>query len=172
MLGERLGIAALSVLEHLEIIDLKRFAGALPRIFVVGCNLSENAEELKSRLTEWNVPRTAQVGDLILMYRGYNAHEIRDAWEIVGPFNDYEKDNKEGNWPGLQAGLRRVVKFNHPVSYDALKNDPITQNLGVVRARFRGKHDITDDWPLIRDKIIGLNPTAKKTLAKYRFDEQ
>jgi hypothetical protein len=156
--------------KHLEIIDLKPLAGAFPRIFVSGCNYAENLKYLNSGHTEWNVPLSAQLGDLVLMYRT-DTHAIHDAWEVVGPFNLYAKGNKQGRWPGLQAGLRRVVKFDRPLGYAALKNNPTTRDLGVVISRFRGKQDVTDGWPLISDIIVSLNPRTKKVLAKYRFDE-
>ena len=157
--------------KHLEIIDLRRFTGALPSVFVVGCNLRENLPYLRSRYTEWNVPQSTQVGDLVLMYRSIETHAIHDAWEVVGPFTKYGKRNKQGRMPGLQAGLRRIAIFDHPLKYDDLKSDPLTRNLGIVKAKFIGKRDITDYWPLICNKIVSLNPKAKKTLAKYRFDE-
>jgi hypothetical protein len=157
--------------KHLEIIDLKQYAGALPRVFVVGCNLRENAEELRARRVEWNVPVSAQIGDLVLMYRAMDTHGIHDAWEVVGPFNEYGKRNKEGRWPGLQAYLRCVVRLHRPIEYAELKRDPTTRNLGVVKGRFRGKQDITHDWPLIRRKIVELNPKARVLLAKYGDEE-
>jgi len=61
---------------HLEIIDLKKYAGALPRVFSSGCSVKANERDLESRYVEWNVPRNTQVGDLILIYRAMDKHAI------------------------------------------------------------------------------------------------
>jgi hypothetical protein len=156
--------------KHLEIIDLQTHAGALPRVFQVGCRTEFNLRELKSRRIEWNVQQNTQVGDLIIMYRATDDHAIHDAWEVVGPFKAYGKKNKEDMWPGLQAGMRRVAAFNRPVTFADLKRDPKTRNLGVVRGRFMGKREITDDWPLLCAKILQFNPKAKKALSRWIFD--
>jgi hypothetical protein len=153
--------------KHLEIISLKKYVGALPRIFAVGCDEKVRGKSLDrwSHL-DWSVPLAAQVGDLIVMYRkDYPSSEIRDLWRVVGPFYDDEK-----RW-GRQAYLRCVVRLNNPLTYAELASDRVTRDLGVVRKRFIGKTDITDYWPLIRQKILRLNPKAKADLSKYRFDE-
>jgi hypothetical protein len=97
------------------------------------------------------------------MSQVYNS-PIHDAWEVVGPFKEYGKKNKEGMHPGLQTGLRRIATFRRPIKFADLKRDPRTRNLGVVRGLFRGMRDITNDWPLLCDKILQINPKAKKAL--------
>jgi hypothetical protein len=148
---------------HLEIIDLKKYVGALPRVFVVGCDEVVRGEYL-DRLSnvDWSVPLNAQVDDLIVMYRKSPASEIRDLWKIVGPFYVDKK------W-GLQAWLRLVARLAKPLSYDDLKNDPNTRDLSIVRKRFQGKGDITDDWSLLYAKILKLNPKAKAALRQYHL---
>jgi len=163
---------------HLEIIELKKYVGALPRVFVVGARESRQGKELdKSTRIEWNVPVTAERNDLVIMYRagkdsdGRPAKEIRDIWKIVGPFTRYGKRNREGMWPGLQAGLKLVVRLKkRPVKYAELCRDPKTRDLGVVRKRFIGKTDVTDDWPVLYDKIVNLNPKAKGPLRAWHFE--
>lgn len=146
---------------HLEIIELKRYVGALPRVFVVGCDERERGAVVdRRRKIDWSVPQAAQVDDLIVMYRNRPASEIRDLWRIVGPFFE------DRRW-GLQAWLRLVVRLGVPVRYKDLRNDPTTRDLSIVRSRFEGKADITDDWPLLYDKIVRLNPRAKKELRRY-----
>lgn len=149
---------------HLEIIDLKRYVGALPRVFVVGCDEVVRGKALnKWANVDWSVPSNAQVDDLIVMYRKSPASEIRDLWRIVGPFFNDKK------W-GLQAWLRLVTRLEVPLRYDDLKNDPTTRNLSIVRKQFQGKSDITDDWPLLYAKILKLNPKVKTALRQYRPD--
>jgi hypothetical protein len=164
--------------KRLEIIELKRFVDALPGVFVVGCQESRGGgKELDKRSrTEWNVPTNAERDDLVIMYRagkdsgGRPAMEIRDLWKIVGPFRRYGKVNKEGRWPGLQAGLRLVVRLKKPVTYAELCRDRNTRDLGVVRKRFIGKTDVTDYWAVLYNKIVSLNPKAKSPLRRWRFD--
>jgi hypothetical protein len=164
--------------KHLEIIELKRFVDAFPSVFVVGCHERRQGKELdKISRTEWNVPANAERDDLVIMYRagrdseGKPAAEIRDIWKIVGPLKRYGKRNKEGRWPGLQAGIRLVARLKkQPVTYKELSRDRNTSDLGVVRKRFQGKADVTADWPVLYDKIVGLNPKAKDALRPWHFD--
>jgi hypothetical protein len=104
-----------------------------------------------------------------MMYR-VKVGEIRDLWKIVGPFKTYGKRNRDDRWPGLQAGLRCVTRLTKPVTFDALKRDPATHDLPIMRKRFVGKTDITDYWPLLYNRIVSLNPKAMQALDKYRFD--
>lgn len=155
---------------HLEVISLKEHVGALPRIFVVGCDEALNGDELRGSRVEWTMHGSAQVGDLVAMYRSAPTSAIRDLWIVVGPFHHYGKRNKEGRWPGLQAGLRRIVSLKRPLTFAMLKRDPRTRELPVVRKRFQGKMDITDDWPLLHQRIVKLNPTARKALRRFQPD--
>jgi hypothetical protein len=88
---------------------------------------------------------------------------IRDLWRVVGPFFRTKK------W-GREAFMKCVVRLNQPVTFKELKRDPTTRDLGVVKKRFRGITDITEDWPLLCNKIIRSNPRAKKALTKYRLE--
>jgi hypothetical protein len=97
------------------------------------------------------------------MYRKRPASEIRDLWRITGPFYTDPK------W-GLQASIKLVMRLKKPLTYDELKSDPSTRDLGVVRNRFQGKSDITNDWPLIYDRIIKRNPKAKAALRRYHIE--
>jgi hypothetical protein len=155
---------------NLEIISLKSYVGALPRVFTVGCRETESGHQLTSRTIEWNIPASAQIGDLVLMYRSAPTSAFYDAWRIVGPFQRYGKRNKEGFWPGRQAGLRLVARFQKPLTYMALARDPRTRDTPVIRRRFQGKSDITEDWPLFHDQIVELNPKAKRSLRPYLVD--
>jgi hypothetical protein len=157
---------------HIEIVDLKKHVGALPRIFVVAYDGHEGEQDLdtRSKIT-WTVPKTAQVDDLVVMYRaGKGISLIKDVWKIVGPFKEHKKGNKEGWWPGLQAGLRLVARLKEPVTFSDLARDPLTRSLAVVRKRFIGKTDVTDDWPLIYRKIVAKNPSLKRLLRDYVAD--
>ena len=154
-------------------------AGRIPSVFVVGCHERREGKHLDTRnRTEWNVPANAEVDDLVIMYRagkdpnGRPSSEIRDIWKIVGPFTRFGKRNKEGRWPGLQAGLKLVVRLKkQPVTYAELCHDRNTSGLGVVRKRFFGKTDVTDDWPVLYNKIVSLNPKAKVALREWHYDE-
>jgi len=141
---------------------------------VVGCHEARQGAELDaSTKIEWSVPAIAQVDDLIVMYRaGKGASQIKDIWKLVGPFKTYGKQNKEGRWPGLQAGLQLVARLEHPLTYSELASDKIMCRLPVVRKRFIGKTDITSDWPAIRRKIVLKNPSVESTLKKYAADSK
>lgn len=154
---------------RLEIIDLKKYVGAPKREFVVGCIESRQGDDLDSLdEIEWNIPVIAQVDDLILMYRaGKGASEIRDLWKIVGPFTTYGKQNKEGRWPGLQAGLQLVARLKKPLTYAELAADRVMRRLPVVRKRFNGKTDVTADWRLIRRRIVEKNPSVRRSLKDW-----
>jgi len=152
---------------HLEIICLKQYVGAQRRVFVVGCNESINGDELDSSCIDWNVPVSAEVGDLVLIYRTAPTSAIRDVWRIVDPPQKYEVGNKKGYRPGIQAGLRRVFTLSRPLTYERLAKDGLTKNLPAVRKRFQGKMDVTDDWETIFGKIVALNPKARTALRKY-----
>jgi hypothetical protein len=98
------------------------------------------------------------------MYRkNYPKSEIRDLWKVVGPFHE----DKE--W-GLEVYLRCIARLAKPITYSKLAIDRVTRHLGVVRKKFFGKTDITEDWPLLYEKIVSLNPTAKKALREWHFD--
>ena len=149
---------------HLEIIDLKRYVGALPRVFAVGCDENVRGHVVDKWATlDWSVPKNAQADDLVVMYRKMPASEIRDLWIVRGPFYEQKK------W-GLQTTLRRLVQLDRPLKYEDLKKDPTTRGLGVMRKQFQGKTDITDDWPHIMALILKRNPKAKKQLRDYSFD--
>jgi hypothetical protein len=156
--------------KHLEIIDLKKLVGAEPRVYQVGCGEADDGSDLWRSHTEWSVPRDAQVGDLIIMYRKTPESAIHDLWRIVGPYVNYAKHNKRRRKPGLQAGLKNVVRLGNPLTFAELKRDPRTQGLGVVIKRFQGTTDVTDDWPILYQKIVSLNPKAKKRLRRYSPD--
>jgi hypothetical protein len=150
--------------QHLEIIELKQYVGALPRIIAVGCDEDLRGEHLdKYSRTHWSVPMYAQVDDLIVMYRKRPASEIRDLWKVVGPFYTDKK------W-GLLADLHRIVRLSRPVTWKQLKADPYTRNLGMMRQAFQGKRDITDEWPPLYKRIISQNPGAKAALRDYAPD--
>jgi len=150
--------------QHLEIIDLKKYTGASPRVFSVGCDEDIRGHTVdKNKTLNWSIPKSAQADDLVLMYRSHPASEIRDLWKITGPFFEDEK------W-GVTAWIKLVTKLEKPLTFKVLKNDPITRNLGIVRSKFQGKTDITNDWPYIHDKIVKLNPKVKKLLNDYHFD--
>jgi len=149
---------------HLEIIELKQYAGAHSRVFAVGCDEEVRGEFVdKHNRIDWSVPLNAQVGDLILMYRKSPASEIRDLWKIVGPFFEQK------GW-GLQAYLKLVVRLGKPLTFAELKSEPSTRNLGIVRKRFQGKTDITNDWQLLSQVILRRNPKVKPYLREYHVE--
>lgn len=150
--------------QHLEIIALKQFVGALPRVFSVGWDKKRvKSRPDKLRRIHWSAPANTQVGDLILLYRKAPAAEIGDLWRVVGPFSK----SKEF---GVEAGMRLVVRLRRPVTFDQLKSDPYTRKLSVVRKRFQGRSDITEQWPQLYKKITNLNPHSKAALHEYRPD--
>lgn len=146
---------------HLKVLDLKRYVGALPRIYVVSCNEQERGAQLRRKRIDWSVTVNTQVDDLIVMYRqNYPKSAIRDLWKVVGPFYDDSK------W-GRQAYLKCLVRLDNPIMYSDLKRDRTTKELAIVKKRFQGKTDITDDWPKLYQKIVSLNPRAKGALRDY-----
>lgn len=149
---------------HLEIISLKSYVGAQPRVFCVGCVESHSGEELKHARVSWNVPVSAQRGDIVLIYRTAPTSAIRDLWRIEGPIKRYGKRNREGYWPGLQAGLKKLCTLDRPLAFADLRSDPRTSNLPIVRKRFQGKVDLTNEWPLFVALIIERNPRLRKLL--------
>lgn len=151
---------------HLEIISLKERVGATPRVLVVGC-IACNDHELEPARVEWNVPRNSQVDDLVIMYRAMPKARIEDAWKVVGPMHFFKKNNRQDRWPGYQAGIKRLVRFDVPVTYRELARDPQTRDLTIVQMKFRGKMDITDDWPILAAKTLKLNPRARLPLQNY-----
>jgi hypothetical protein len=66
--------------------------------------------------------------------------------------------------------MRLVVRLRRPVTFDQLKSDPYTRKLSVVRKRFQGRSDITEQWPQLYKKITNLNPHSKAALHEYRPD--
>lgn len=154
---------------HIKVIDLKKYVGASRRVFAVGCNSEEGTTYLDRRARiEWNILKSAQVDDLVVIYRAGSG--IHDLWKIVGPMREYKRGNKEGYWPGIQAGMRLVTRLNRPISFDHLSRHPLTRDLPVIRRRFQGKTDITEDWSHIYKRIIELNPAARKSLEGYLKD--
>ena len=151
--------------KHLEIVDLKRYVGAFPRVFTVGCD--QKAPQARSvdkyALIDWSAPGRAQVDDLIVMYRTAPASEIRDLWSVRGPFYESKK------W-GRQAGLRLVTRLPKPLTLKRLKGDRLTRDLPVVRAGFQGKRDITEDWSVLYSKVTEFNPHSKAALRDYSPD--
>jgi len=112
---------------------------------------------------DWSVPKNAQAGDLIVMYRKKPASEIRDLWTVRGPFYEHKE------W-GLQTTLRCLVRLDKPLKFEHLKKDPTTRGLSVMRKQFQGKSDITADWPHILALILKRNPRARKQLRDYSID--
>lgn len=152
---------------QIKILSLKANVGAQQRIYAVGCDESLGAGALRSRRIEWNVPVNAEIGDLVLMYRKKPTSAIRDLWEVIDPPKRYAKNNKEGYRPGIQAGLRKVVSLKKPLTFAKLNTDIQTKNLAVIRKRFQGKTDITEQWSTLFAMIVALNPKAKTPLRRY-----
>ncbi|MGE0876235.1 MAG: hypothetical protein AB7O31_16355 [Burkholderiales bacterium] len=150
--------------KHLEIIELKRYVGALPRIFAVGCDENVRGHVVdKNYVLGWSLPRKAQVGDLILMYRSRPASEIRDLWAVRGPFYEEKK------W-GFGGEIRRLARLDNPLTYKDMKADFNARSMAVVRKQFMGKTDVTDDWPILHSMIVARNPWVGKVLRPYRID--
>jgi hypothetical protein len=157
---------------HLEIFELKPHVDAYPRIFVVGCSTSENIHDLeRRRRIEWNVPASAQKGDLVLIYRTKPfGGAIFDLWEVGKSFTRYDPGNHQGMKPGLQAELSLLVRLDRPVTYAELASHRLTKDLGVVRKRFIGKTDISDDWHAIYGRLVRKNPGARRSLKHFVYD--
>lgn len=146
---------------HLEIIALRDFVEAPRRFFAVSA-AEDRWKYLDDEGIRWGIPKYAQVGDLVIMYRRSPASEIRDLWKIVGPFDE----DKE--W-GFGADMEIITRLNKPITFNDLKSDVTTRNLGVVRKRFQGRTDITDDWGHLYTKIVHLNPKTKAKLSEYHI---
>ena len=63
--------------------------------------------------------------------------------------------------------MKCVVRLKNPVTFKELKDDRKTRELGVVKKRFEGMTDITEDWPLLCEKIISMNRKAKAPLKTW-----
>ena len=153
--------------QRLEIISLKEWVGAQRRVFAAGCDENISGHELTARRLYWNVPAFAEIGDLVLIYRKKPTGAIRDVWELVGPPEYFKKGNRYGFYPGYQAPIRNLVRLKRPVTYEQLSKHPLTRKLPVVRKRFQGKSEVTDDWPALHSVIVDLNPRAKAALRDY-----
>ncbi len=138
------------------------------RVFVVGCDDSNNGSELKSSTIKWNVPNDADEGDLILIYRTAPTSAIQDVWKVKGDFHVYAQGNTRGYKPGRQGRLRRVVSLKNFLSRAELIRDQATKYLTLVRKNFQGKTDVTEDWPKLYKKIIESNPEAEAPLKPFR----
>lgn len=153
--------------QHLKIISLKPWVNAQRRVFMVGCNEEISGEELRARTVYWSVPSYLESGDLVLIYRKHPTAAICDVWEAVSPPEFFKKGNKQGFMPGYQARIRCVARLSRPITYEMLKKEKRTKDLAVVRKRFQGKSEITQDWPLFHDLIVSLNPKLKTALRDY-----
>jgi len=149
---------------HLEIIALRDYLDKPlpPRVFAVSA-AEERFKYLNDKKIWWDIPKSAQAGDLVIMYRRSPASEIKDLWKIVTPVD------KDKRW-GYGADMEIITRLNNPVTFTALKDDVTTRNLGVVRKRFQGITDITNDWEHLYTKIVNLNPEAKTELREYHID--
>jgi hypothetical protein len=152
---------------RIEIISLRDHVRAAPRQFMVSCREEETGPQLRVPRVDWTVPAAAQRGDLVAIYRSAPISGVRDLWEITGPIVRYAPRNRQGRWPGLQAGMRRLVVLKQPLTFAALSRNSLTRNLPVVRARFQGKRDITNDWGVLSQEILRLNPKARRALGRH-----
>jgi hypothetical protein len=152
---------------HLEIISLKKHVGAQRRVFAVGCDESISGDELRAKKVTWNVPKYAEIGDLVLIYRKKPTAAIKDLWIVVGSPVKYNRGNNLGYYPGYQAAIKNLLRFGTPLTFEYLTKNSRTKSLGVVRKRFQSKTDITDDWSTLCDLIQDLNPRTKKKLSQY-----
>lgn len=150
----------------IEILSLKEHAGAAPRVFAIGCKEC-NFDQLRNARVEWNVPKSSQKGDLLLMYRSAPASEIRDVWRVEGGHQRFSADNPAGRWPGIQAKIRRLAVLENPVTYAHLSSHPSTRRLTIVQMKFRGKSDVTLEWPPLYDRILAANPGIRSLLSDY-----
>ena len=105
---------------RLLIDSLKDRVGAQRCAYVVGCDEAVHDNRLKKRQIEWNVPVKAEIGDLVIMYRNAPTSAIADLREVAGSPKRYEKGNRGGYWPGVQAPLRRVAKLKTPLTFEKL----------------------------------------------------
>jgi hypothetical protein len=95
---------------HLEIISLKKHVGAQRRVFAVGCDESISGDELRAKKVTWNVPKYAEIGDLVLIYRKKPTAAIKDLWIVVGSPVKYNRGNNLGYYPGYQAAISCVCQ--------------------------------------------------------------
>lgn len=153
----------------IEILSLKEHAGAEPRVFLVGCREC-NFDELKSARLEWNVPKSSQKGDLLLMYRSAPISAICDIWRVEGGHQRFSVNNPAGRWLGIQANIRRLAVLENPVTYAHLSSHPSTRRLTIVQMKFRGKSDITLEWTPLSDRIVAANPATRRLLSDYSPD--
>jgi hypothetical protein len=154
---------------HIEVVSLKDYVDAEPRVFAVGCR-ELNFDQLAASRLEWNVPKSSQKGDLLLMYRSAPTSAICDLWQVVGGHQRFKPNNRQNRWPGIQAEIRRIAVLPEPVTYAHLSAHAKTRNLAIVQMRFRGKSDTTEDWPALYDRIVALNPSVRRALRNYSPD--
>jgi hypothetical protein len=153
--------------ENLEIIELRKMFGVLPRIWVmaVGENSKEDLSDIDD--VDWSVPSKSHAGDLVLFY--YNAPEscIKDIFVING---EYSKE-KAGKWTtkttDIFAKLSRIARIRSPLTYNEIMTDRILSNSQMVAMNMNGRFDITGEWHRIYSILVAKNPNLKKDLAKF-----
>lgn len=66
--------------------------------------------------------------------------------------------------------MRHVPRSTTPFlagTFAALAREAQTRDLPIVRKRFQGNNDTTADWPILCQRIVTLNPKAKKALRPF-----
>lgn len=152
--------------QRIQILSLKQYVDARPRIYAVGCKAYNFALLRRARL-EWNVPKSSEIGDLLLMYRSAPQSAVCDLWRVEGGHQRFARNNRKGRKPGIQAKIRRLAVLKNPLTFAHLSRHPATRELVIVGMKFRGKSDVTEEWPQLYDQIVATNPSVRSALHEF-----
>ncbi len=159
--------------KYADVIELKTAVGFGKRIWIqcTGPRYQGGLDAAPTRNKTnwtWTVAPRARPGDLILMYRSgtrrdAKRYKVKDTL-LQSIANIYEVTSlpKPDNEWGRFANVRQLVILPEPLRLEHLKNDAYLKDTSWVRAKLRGRPDVTAHWWRIRQLILAMNPALRR----------
>lgn len=129
--------------------------------------------------SNWTCHKDTRIGDLILLYRAgkkkgkkYQDIKYRIQAQIDAYTLDYDEQAFEHGWQ-YGCDYKPLFKFENPVNYQELKDDPYLEDWGALRKRFQGIAFRTDEryWKRLEELLIEKNPEYKEFLKRFKPKE-
>jgi hypothetical protein len=163
--------------KRMRVVELRKHFGLGFNVWIVPVSSPYREELATTRTSRWSVPSTATDGDLLLYYSTSPECCLQDIFRMIGPVkfqrSTSRKSIQRGKWKGKWdyfAGIRRVCRLNSPIFLTDLQQDRILRTANFVRARMQGRHNVSEYWPYLYDKIIRRNGTVRSKLKRYSPD--
>lgn len=152
---------------NLEVIELKRYFGASPQVWIQVAIKSQCPFLDKRDVLNWALSAQVTHGDLLLMYRASPHCAITDVFRFAG----HKLKRSQAGWREgecYSGRIERVCKLYSPVFFHELRNHRTLRTASFVRRNMQGQAlNASEYWPDLYTMIYDRNPKSRKALARY-----